>query len=267
MSKKQVSACCVYDFTRKNDIGYLELAKIISKESKKWSFQLEKGESGYEHFQGRISLKSKLRITQLVKKMPGFHWSVTSVANRDNNFYVTKDETRIDGPWNDEDDILPSYIPRQVREIKKLYDWQEKVIELSKQWDTRHIDIIIDFTGNIGKSILTTYMGVNKMACNIPFCNDYKDILRMVMDRPKRGCYLIDMPKAINKERLYQLFSAIETIKNGYAYDDRYNFREEYFDCPSIFVFTNAVPDTNMLSMDRWRFWTVKDQKLIKFKE
>lgn len=267
-TKKRESAICVWDFTipKTEYKEHTDLINILHKNCKKWSFQLEKGEkTGFEHYQGRISLKNKQRLKQVkeifTKKC---HLSITSNANKGNSFYVMKEETRIKGPWCDEKD-KPVYIPRQIREIENLYEWQKTIIEMSQKWDTRHIDLIIDTTGNIGKSILCTYMGVHKMANMIPFCNDYKDILRMVMDRPKRKAYLIDMPRAINKEKLFQLFSAIETIKNGYAYDDRYNFREEYFDCPNIFVFTNKIPDKSLLSPDRWRYWRVSQNKLIKY--
>jgi len=56
--------------------------------------------------------------------------------------------------------------------------------------------------------------------------------------------------------------SGIETLKDGYAYDDRYHFKEEYFDCPQIWVFMNMVPDISMLSKDRWKLWVIKEGKL-----
>jgi len=169
-------------------------------------------------------------------------------------FYVMKAESRLDGPWSDKD--KPLYVPRQIRDID-LWEWQNDVVEISKIWDTRHINIILDVDGNHGKSTLCTYMGVNKLGKLLPFCNDYKDILRMCYDVGAQPCYLVDMPRAINKERLFQFFAAIETIKSGYAYDDRYGFKDRYFDCPNIFVFTNKVPELEMLSQDRWMFWAI----------
>ena len=61
----------------------------------KWTYQLEKGASGYIHYQGRISLKNKtVNIAKLcpIKQM---HWSQTSNENKDNDFYACKDETRL----------------------------------------------------------------------------------------------------------------------------------------------------------------------------
>ena len=124
-----------------------------------------------------------------------------------------KDDTRIDGPWKDDDEEI--YIPRQIREIEKLYPWQQHIVDNYDIWDTRSINIVIDKRGNNGKSILVSYMRAHKLAFAIPYCNDFRDILRMVMDVPTKRCYLIDMPRAIKKEKLFQMYSAIETIKNG----------------------------------------------------
>ncbi len=260
---KQKNQCCVYDFTaNKESLNTEEIKTKLNYHCKKWAFQLEKGKTGYVHWQGRLSTKIKVFLPQLVElwNCKDFHFSITSKANRNNLFYVIKDDTRIEGPWKDDDEVL--YIPRQIREIKKLYPWQKQIIEISKIWDTRTINVVIDDKGNIGKSILKTYVRCHKLGRVIPFCNNYKDILRMVCDMPTSNFYIIDMPKALDKDKIGTLYSAIETIKDGYAYDDRYSFKEKCFDCPNIFIFTNELPDTNYLSQDRWKFWGVSGATL-----
>jgi len=254
-----------YDFTlSKDDWTHEKVIDTLYPEFvKKYCFQLEEGDSGYVHYQGRISLVKKRRLNEVLKVLKPLiekiHLSPTSNNGLENNFYVMKGDTRIEGPWKDDDEKI--YIPRQVRGLE-LMPWQQSLVEKSQVWDTRSINIIHDTEGNIGKSTLVTYLGVHKLARQIPYCNDYKDILRIVMDMPTSTTYLIDMPRAINKERLFQMYSAIETIKNGYAYDDRYHFKEKYFDCPNIWVFTNTLPETSMLSIDRWKYWEVKNGEL-----
>lgn len=256
-----MSQVCVWDFTLKkegNDVE--EIKKILKNHCKKWCFQLEESKKGYVHFQGRFSLKLKRRLKGVKKLFPQeTHLSITSTANRDNMFYVMKDETRKEGPWKDNDE--ETYIPRQIREIKQLYPWQQYIVNNHDVWDTRTINIIYDKKGNNGKSILCSYMRAHKKGFVLPFCNDYKDIMRMIMNVPTKRCYLMDMPRAINKEKLYQMYSAIETIKNGYAYDDRYHFKEKVFDCPNIWIFTNTLPDMNLLSIDRWKLWKISNNK------
>lgn len=258
-----MSNCCVWDFRfSKAENSPLEINKVLEKIAKKWAYQLERGEeSGYLHFQGRMSLKMKSRLKPLKEKfIKGAHLSITSNENKNNMFYVMKEETRIDGPWLDTDVQL--YIPRQIREIESLFPWQEKVIEISKIWNKRTINVIVDTEGCKGKTTLMTYMSLFKLGRMIPCVNNYKDLMQMIMQMPTATTYLLDMPRAINKENLAQMYSALETIKGGYAWDIRYKFQEKYFDCPNIFVFTNVYPDTTQLSKDMWRFWEIKDKEL-----
>lgn len=253
------NAVCVWDWNV--GISYYEepeLRKLLKEYCKKWCFQVEIGESGFEHYQGRFSLKVKNRLTGLKKIFPHMHFSKTSNENMDNDFYACKEDSRIRGPYKDTDIIR--YIPRQVREIQQLKPWQQTVIDNAKVWDTRTINIIYDNEGNIGKSTLKTYVGAHGIGRALPYTNDYRDMLRMVMDTDKVSLYIIDIPRAMGKERLYQFWSAIETLKDGYAYDDRYHFKEEYFDCPNIWIYMNVIPDNSLLSRDRWKIWhVVKD--------
>jgi len=258
-----------YDFTiPEGDYTAEDIEKLIYPgRVKKYAFQLEESEHGYRHFQGRIRVIKKIRPTQahkMFRDIKGIHLSPTTneVFVTEDDFYVLKDETRIGKSYTDKD---KSYnIPRQVRDIT-LKRWQRQIVELSSVWDTRSINIIYDTVGNIGKSVLTTYMGVYKLARQLPYCNDYKDIMRMVMDMPTSNAYIIDMPRAISKDKLFQLFGGIETVKSGYAYDDRYSFKDKYFDCPNIFVFMNTLPDLTLLSGDRWKIWEIVDDTLTAY--
>lgn len=252
--------CCVWDIRVSEDkITQSDLAKLFKHIAKKWCFQLEKGEqTEYLHYQCRVSLKTVARASELKKRLNNLECYITPTSNenRDNNFYVSKDETRVSGPWKDDD----PYIPRQVREITHLRYWQQQIIESAKVWDTRTINIVYDPIGNHGKTTIKTYIGAHKIGRALPFMNDYRDLLRIVMDTPKVPLYIIDIPRALKKDQLFQFFSGVETIKDGYAYDDRYHFKEEYFDCPTVWVFMNTIPDTDYLSKDRWCFWQFTDK-------
>jgi len=173
-------------------------------------------------------------------------------------FYQQKVDTRIEGPWSDTDEEI--YIPRQIREMDGLRPFQQSIVDNATVWDKRTINMIYCQKGNLGKSLLVGYCRAHKIGRALPPVNDYKDLLRMVCDLPTSRMYLFDMPRSLNKDRLYQFYSAIETIKDGYAYDDRYNFKEKVFDCPNIWIFSNNLPDLEMLSADRWRIWEINDQ-------
>lgn len=239
-----------------------ELTAWCIENCKKWCFQLEKGEvSGRYHWQGRVSLKVKNRICPTKGDWKS-HNSATSSQNQKNDFYVMKNETRIEGPFSNETYV---YIPRQVREIVNLYPWQNRVCEIATQWDKDRINVIIDHDGGIGKSTLVTYMRCHGIARKLPYANDFKDIMRMSYCLPTSKCYLIDMPRAINKDRLFQMYGAIEELKNGYCWDDRYEFKEKIFDSPQIFIFTNELPDFSLLSGRRWVLWEVSNNELIPY--
>lgn len=254
---------CVWDFTYYPDDIETERKALITQleaSSKKWCFQLEEcPKTKRKHFQGRISLKVKTRQpSRRFKLAKGIRFSITSNENKGNDFYVCKEDSKLEGPWSDKDE-KPLYIPRQIREIQKLRPWQQMIVDDANIWDTRTINVIIDQTGNHGKSILKTWVGVYGIGRAIPFTNDYRDIMRMVMDTKKKPLYIIDVPRALKKDQLFQFFSGVETLKDGYAYDDRYAFKEEYFDSPNIWIMMNTLPDTDYLSKDRWKIWSFNE--------
>jgi len=253
MTKNQVF-CWDFTISKEKVDDVVDLIDVLKEHCKKWIFQEERGESGYEHYQGRVSFKEKVRKG----KNLGFyeHWSPTSDENKGNDFYVTKENTRVNGPWSN----LDLYIPRQVRNIT-LMPWQQDIVN-DVDFNTRTINCIICPEGNIGKSTLCTYAGSRCLARCIPMMESYKDYMRFVMDVPVAKLYLIDMPRSLNKTNCFHFWAALESIKNGYAYDDRYNFRDKFFDCPNIWVFMNEIPDSLYLSRDRWRYWSVSNGEL-----
>jgi len=263
-----------YDLTFSKDKVDRDKIKTFFKQvAKKWCFQEEKGEkTGYMHYQCRVSLKVKQRLSTFQKDVKEFFgWenvcpktvSITNNESKSNDWYAMKSETRVAGPWKDTDEEL--YIPRQVREIENLRPWQQSVVDTLGQWDPRTINVVIDRVGNNGKSVLVSWVRCFKLGRILPALNDAKDLMRATYDMPTSGAYLIDLPRALDKRRMNEMYSAIEQIKSGYCYDDRYNFREKVFDCPQIWIFTNAEPDQHLLSADRWKLWSIKDEGLVQY--
>lgn len=264
------NAICVYDFTLGKDFVELEnLKKWLNANCKKWSFQLEKGESGYEHYQGRFSLKTKLRLSTLKKRIevPQIHLSPTSEDNCDNMFYVTKTETRISGPWSDKD--IEIYIPRQYRGlVDNLHPFQKTIWDSYDIFDTRNINIIIDTIGNIGKSVIASLLELYGRGHDLPCVNDGKELIQSacdwMMDNQIRvpGVFTMDLPRAMKQKQLRGIYTALEQIKKGKVVDMRYHYRQWWFDSPQIWVFTNCQPKLKYLSMDRWRIWSVEPDTL-----
>lgn len=252
--------CCVWDFTLKEKYSDVEtLKEMLEENCKKWCFQLEQGSTGYKHYQGRFSLKLKARITGVIKLFGNaFHFSITSNENRDNNFYVTKEEGRIDGPWSNEDEkiIIPFHLKN-----KTLWPWQQKIANDCKELYERIINVIVDTEGKIGKSILSSWIMANKLGMCLPPLNHYKDLMQFVCSTDISRLYIIDMPRGHNQKELNSFWGGIETLKNGQAFDTRYKGRYKIFDPPSIWVFMNTEPDKELLTKDRWKFWGVSEEK------
>lgn len=233
-------------------------------------------ENGYIHFQGRISLfkrKTKkqllhiLETNDLFMQFASFRPTNTTAVLANNFSYAMKLDTRIDGPWADNDEPAP-YIPKQIKMIEALRPWQQEIIDRSLyMWNTRYIDVLVDKDGCLGKTTLAMYCATNRIGRNIPSLNNYLDLMQCVMCMPISKLYFIDMPKALNKQKFVEFFAAIESIKNGFAFDKRYKYVEKYFDSPSIWLFTNMKPDDNLLSKDRWRYWAVEDNELYMITE
>lgn len=256
----------VYDFTLPADnITPQEIIDSLRGFCKKNStFQKEEGlKTGYLHYQGRIRLLTRKRFSTMIKFKPTpfekVRWSVTSKGEKNNDEYVTKDCTRVEGPWDLSDDL---YIPIQVRNIKKLFPYQQTITNSCKVYNPRTINLLLQRKGNIGKSLLAQYLDIHKLAVMVPPINDYKDVIQYCMSRRRTPAYIIDMPRALTKKNQSQFYSAIETIKSGFLYDIRYKAKVKHIDRPVIWIVTNNLPDKTYLSEDMWKYWTVKDNIL-----
>ena len=250
-----------------------ELMEILKLHCKKWGFQLEQCPStGRYHYQGRISLQKKKRLQDMKENnmIPGAHWTSTNKeCSSGVNFYKypTKKDTRVRGPWTDRGKSVGEVVvPRQIREVERLHPWQQRVIDDAEAWNKDQINLVYEPKGGVGKSTIVQYCSIKGVGQVLPCGNEYKDLMRLVMcvlkAKEEKGeaapkLYFVDVPRALAKQKAHEIYSAIETIKGGYAYDDRYKFEDRHFDCPNIWVFTNKMPDRNLLSERRWRYWQI----------
>ena len=250
------------------------LSAFLHKIAKKFTFQLEKGEStGYEHWQGRFSLwkkKQKPALMDLIKSMdePLFNYlePTTNKEHQRTAFYCMKEDTRIRGPFTDQD--IAAFIPRQYRDIK-LYDWQDKVILSASNFNNRQIDCIVDVKGCNGKSTLASIGDLLYKFIDLPLSHDGQKLIESTCDiLISKDCRVpklvfFDMPRAFNKDKMNGIYTALETIKKGKVWDMRHSYKEWWFDSPRIWVFSNEFPDESLLSRDRWKFWQITDDKKL----
>lgn len=234
---------------------------------KKYVFQLEQGSStGFLHWQGRISLKDKMRLQTVVNKeiLKDARWSPTS-SNCKGFDYVMKGETRIGKTYRD--DIMELYIPRQYRnKLRNLRPFQQTIFDRRNDFDDRIINYIYCCDGNIGKSVIASICELFGNGIDLPVINDGEKVLasacNICMAKQIRNPtpIFIDIPRAFNQERMGGIFTAIEQIKKGKLYDMRYNYKTWWIDSPQMWVFANVEPDFEYLSLDRWKVWKVNSR-------
>lgn len=290
MAGKQDTEAIWWDWTAPCEIDHENLEEIaihtqymkeeLDDIADLWCYQLEEGEeTGYLHFQGRMQLKKRMRRTALSKIFgKKFHWDKTSgncSRSKKPFAYVQKEDTRVLGPWKsaklnkkevseDPNAAIPREDwPFQVADIEKYYPWQQRIMDSAKpeNRDKRTINILIDTEGAKGKSSLKTIMTLMALAEPLPYMNNYKDIMRMIMCAPRRPCYIVDLPRALRKNEMYNFISGIESVKDGYCCDDRYTWKRAIIASPCIWIFSNVVPDIKMLSRDRWKIWEIEDKE------
>lgn len=116
--------------------------------------------------------------------------------------------------------------------------------------ESRKIVVWYNKSGRAGKTYFVKWMIANHKAVYIP--PQMKTALSMIQwayGYPSDS-YIIDMPR--NVKNTEELWGAIETIKDGYAYDPRYGNKFRMQRSPKIIVLTNKLPPKTLLSDDRW---------------
>lgn len=271
------SPCAVYDF-RMNSEGLSQdkLRSALKQLAKHFIFQEEKGhETGYLHYQGRLSLIKKARKHEALKLFESlgvpapnfFEPTVGAPKSFDYNCYAGKADSRVNGPWTDKD-AEAAYIPRQYRnKLDKLYPFQKIIFDSAKEFEDRIINLIFCPDGNKGKSTIASLCELFAKGIDLPPVNDADRLIQSCCDiciakqvRDPSPIF-VDLPRAMNKDRLNGIYTAIEQIKKGKLYDLRYTYKEWWIDSPQIWVFSNIRPDLSMLSKDRWKVWSIDENK------
>lgn len=218
------------------------LAKLLSEFCKEWTFQLERGEGGFLHWQMEISLLRKHRLNE-VKNLIGR--SDVHLEPTKNYFaaqkYCSKAESRVAGPWTEKSVWIDTIQQEQ------LHDWQRVLeAELCGPVPKRKIVWYTDFQGGAGKTEFTKYMIVKHAACGL---NNAKtaDIAYAIKEDVK--IVIFNLARTLEGKVNYQ---AIEQVKDGLIFSAKYESTTKVFNSPHLVVFANFNPDLDALSKDRW---------------
>lgn len=262
-----MSACAVWEVRWNADgVAPDEIIDCLTGIAKKYTFQREVSDDGYNHYQGRISLCKKRRanekhiVLKLFKHHPPNYFNPTTNENYQGEaFYVMKEDTRAEGPWSDTDE--QKILTYQLKLFKgwDLRPYQQKLVEFIPNFSMRKIDLIYDPLGNCGKSLFSEYLEFQGLSEEVPPFRMMDDIFQWVASRPIKQCYVFDMPRGMKKDKLADFYAGIEVIKNGVAYDKRYTSKKIRFTRPRVFVFTNMLPKFDLMSADKWNVWKMTE--------
>lgn len=255
-----------YDFriTRKSQLPFHEdVIAVMNSKAKRFCFQYEQGDDTLLfHIQGRCSFKTektKAAASLIMKGLAGKQGSyfveptVKAVALAKDEYYVMKDDTRIDGPWTDRN-VKRRYQQKRFRN-STMKPWQQKLWDHVKDLeDDRHIIFVKD-EGNAGKSWLRGWMFTHsKKVINVPTNIDQEDQV---------GCFItnftsdgdeiiitMDVPRGTSPKRWFALCRTMKTIKQGFLFNWKNNATERVIEPPIIICFCNDYPPVGALTED-----------------
>ena len=245
--------------------------------AKKWVYQKEKGDKGTLHYQGRFQLIKRRRTCEILKHMDWiYHCGIfylqpttkAALAEDDAWSYVNKADTRIEGPWTEKQETA-MYIPKHVLAARDhLHPFQRHIFDIANNpaldSSNRVINLVYCPKGNKGKTTVAQLILGLGLGIIVPTYNDQEKIMQatcsLVQHMNKMPNVVIsDMPRGICKDRLGSYYAAIEQIKSGLLMDLRYKTRIMMIEPPSVWIFSNELPDKTLLSADRWKIWTIND--------
>lgn len=240
LTKKKTTIQCKHWVFTLNNYGQEDIEQyeqVFREMCSKWIFGKEVGDSGTPHLQGYLEFKVKRRITECKKILPRAHWE------KCNNINASIEYCKKDGDWNSSIDL------EEIECISKLYDWQEKLMEIIKiEPDDRTIHWYWESKGNTGKSEFSKYLGMKHNACIIQK-GKYGDIMNRVYNHTDMEIFVIDVPRSSKDNVSY---NAIDSIKSGIIFNSKYKTGQKFINSPHIIVFANCPPDESKLSKDRW---------------
>ena len=251
---KQISASKHWCFTLKfENSSNSSISSILEPLCEKYIFQREIGDSEtkYEHWQGYLMFKKKMRPMGI--GLPkGCHWEKCR-SPKHSIAYCSKEDTAYKPIQRFMKGIK---VPRGL--MKVTYDmlrpWQKDIANNHKEPCTM-FDRIINWywepTGNIGKSVLSKYF-VDQLGAIIISGkgNDCLYAIQQYVEKNGEGpdIIIMDIPRCID----HISWNAIESAKNGCFFSGKYEGGMVRYNTPHIIIFSNEQPDIYKLSLDRW---------------
>ena len=238
------------------------ICSICSKYCDKYVFQEEIGEQGTPHLQGYLCFRKKRRPFSVFKDR-NFHWEITRSPPASISYCSDRAKRKDGGIIRCAG--LPQLHLLTVTTIgeKQFWPWQSKAVQLIDNVDDRTIYWIYEGRGNTGKSSLCKYLCVHRRALLVSGKgNDIKYGIIKYFEQYHRypSLVIVDIPRQLQQ---FVSYSAIEEIKNGCFFCGKYESSMAVFDSPRLICFSNARPQVELMSRDRWQIYRIVDKELV----
>lgn len=206
---------------------------------------MEEGKNGYKHWQIRMDTSRKDFFEWIKEIEPWFH---IEKAQSEEFTYERKEHRFVCSDDNNE--IL------KVR-FAELGDcqqhiWQKQLMKRLKKQSVREIDVVLDPTGNKGKSFATIALWERGEALVVPRTQSTAEKVSGFICSAWRGekIIIIDIPRSGKPTK--SLYETLEEIKDGLVFDWRYSGKTRNIRGTKLVVFTNEPLNLKGLSDDRW---------------
>lgn len=220
------------------------LLYILPDHCQAYIFSLEKGASGTQHYQGYLEFKNGKTLGGCVKLIPRAHFEVAKGTRDDNIKYCSK--APLQGPWR-------HGLPEPVEDpINQMRPWQAEAVEIYKSKpDNRTIHWYWEESGGIGKTSLAKHLCL-KGDC-LFVSGKASDVKYAVAEWVNSGkplkAVIFGLPRC---REGYVDYAALEEVKDGIFFNNKYEAKMVIFPAVHVFVFANFAPNLHNLSLDRW---------------
>lgn len=235
---------------------YSNLVSFFSSDSSnKWIIGKEVGENGTPHLQIYINFNLKIRFTSIKKINDRLHIETARGNEIQNVKYCSKD-----GNYESMNLKIPK--PLKLIDENKLYKFQKIILDIIKneEINDRSIYWFKDDNGNTGKTsfcklLCARYGGIMLGGKSADMKHGIVEYKNTNGDTPE--LILINLPRSFNND--YLSYTGIEEVKDMCFYSGKYEGGMIIGNSPNIFIFSNEIPKTNQLSLDRWNIYDIDE--------
>lgn len=235
------------NYTEENIISLIDYFKI---NKYNYVFQEEIGEEKTKHLQGLIMSQTQISFNTLKNFNDKIHWEKCKKIKNSID-YCTKLQSRNGKVYTN----IDIEIEEDPMEGLELNDWQIEIMNILKEKpDKRKIYWYVDKIGGKGKTTFSKWLILKNKKNNTYLtsskCSDIKySIASHIKTHKKLKCVIFDYART---NEGYISYEAIEVVKNGIFFSNKYESSMCTFNVPHIIIFANFEPDIYKLSQDRW---------------